>query len=247
MLARTFCFRTTGAAAFASQDSLLDSHTTELDPSKARWESLARTSTTMVSRTSTLRRTKTNLPPSIEICRVKCWKTPRVSAAPERGTQTQVTWGNGLVDLDNDGDRDLFIACGHLYDNAARIDDRNSYRATNLLFANLGNGRFRQVTAAAGPGMDAKLSSRGSCFDDLDNDGDVDIVVLNARSRPTLLRNDSPSRKWLQIRLRGSECNRDGVGSMVTVIHGRTKQTLEVHSGQGYQKSFWVAAPFWAG
>ena len=73
--------------------------------------------------------------------------------------QIQKKVGNGFVDFDNDGDRDIFVACGHLYPNVERFDDRTSYRARNILFENSGQGKFRNVTDSAGSGMRVKLSS----------------------------------------------------------------------------------------
>ena len=87
--------------------------------------------------------------------------------------------------------------------------------------------------------MQAELSSRGAAFDDLDDDGDVDVVVLNSRSPSTILRNESPSQgHWIRIRLCGTQTNRDGVGARVTVTAGDLVQVSEVHSGRGYQ-SHW--------
>ena len=87
--------------------------------------------------------------------------------------------------------------------------------------------------------MQVELSSRGAGFDDLDNDGDVDVVVLNSRREPTILRNDSPNQgHWLQIALRGTKTNRDGVGARVKVLAGDLTQVDEVHSGRGYQSHY---------
>ena len=155
------------------------------------------------------------------------------------GTMPYVTWGNGLVDFDNDGDRDVFVACGHLYDTVDRFDDTTSYLARNILLMNTGDGRFVDVSRQSGDGLAVKLSSRGAAFDDLDGDGDIDAVVLNSRSEPTVLRNDSPSdNHWVQIRVRGAKSNRDGVGARVTVVAGDLTQVDEVHSGRGYQSHY---------
>lgn len=152
------------------------------------------------------------------------------------GTQADVSWGNCIADFDNDGHRDLFIAFGHLHDQIERIDNRHTYETRNRLIKNLGNGRFRDVTAEAGDGLTALRSSRGAAVDDLDNDGDLDVVILNSRRGPTLLRNDSPAKHhWLAIQLRGTRTNRDGVGARVEVVAGKTQWTDEVHSGRGYQ------------
>jgi len=160
-------------------------------------------------------------------------------AGAGEGSYNQVKWGCGFVDFDNDGLRDLFIACGNLYDNIEEFDRTTSYRARNTLLRNLGNGRFVDVTSQSGEGMQLKNVGRGAAFDDLDNDGRIDVVVLNSRSGPTVLRNESPGgNHWIQIQLRGVKTNRDGVGAHVRVVAGDLTQIDEVHSGRGYQSHF---------
>ena len=155
------------------------------------------------------------------------------------GTYPHVAWGTGFVDLDNDSHRDLFIACGHLIDNVDAFDDTTSYHARNILLRNTGRGRFENVSDQCGDGLLPKLSSRGAVFDDLDNDGDIDAVILNARREPTVLRNDSKtSHHWLQVRLRGTKSNRDGIGARVSVVADDLTQVDEVHSGRSYQSDF---------
>jgi len=155
------------------------------------------------------------------------------------GTIHTVTWGNDFGDFDNDGDRDLFLALGHLADNVERWDQRGSYLATNILYMNTGGDKFVNVSDRSGDGLKVKLSSRGVGLDDLDNDGDIDVVVSNSRREPTLLRNDSPSQgHWLQVRLRGTKSNRDGVGANVKVVAGDLTLIDEVHSGRGYQSHY---------
>jgi hypothetical protein len=96
--------------------------------------------------------------------------------------------------------------------------------------------------------MKVKLSSRGAGFDDLDNDGDVDIVVLNSRREPTILRNDSPSTgHWLQVHLKGMKTNRDGIGAHVKVVADDLVLLDEVHSGSGYQSHFGMRLHFGLG
>ena len=171
----------------------------------------------------------------------------RLTGAGE-GTVAHVTWGNSLVDFDNDGDRDIFVACGHLLDNVDLFDDRSTYLATNVILMNTGDGKFINVSKQSGDGMQVKLSSRGAGFDDLDNDGDVDVVILNSRREPTILRNDSPSKgHWLQVRLRGVKSNRDGVGSRVKVVAGDLTLHDEVHSGRGYQSHYGMRLHFGLG
>jgi len=164
------------------------------------------------------------------------------------GTVPNVTWGNGFMDVDNDGDRDIFIACGHLLDNIDLFDDSSTYFETNVLLMNTGDGKFINISEQSGDGMKVKLSSRGAGFDDLDNDGDVDVVILNSRREPTILRNDSPTKgHWLQVCLRGIKTNRDGVGAHVKVTANDLTLHDEVHSGRGYQSHYGTRLHFGLG
>jgi hypothetical protein len=154
-------------------------------------------------------------------------------------TYAHVTWGTGMVDFDNDGNRDLFIACGHLLDNVEQFDDTTSYEARNIVLRNNSQGRFVNVSDQCGDGLLPKLSSRGAAFDDLDNDGDLDVVILNSRREPTILRNESGGmNQWIQVQLRGTKSNREGIGARVTVTAGDLTQIDEVHSGRSYQSDF---------
>jgi hypothetical protein len=162
-----------------------------------------------------------------------------IASGAAAGTRAPVTWGNALADLDNDGDRDLLIACGHLYDQLAKFDRSTTYATPNLLLENVGGGKFRDVSDQAGDGLRVPASSRGLAVDDLDNDGDLDAVVLNSRTRPTLLRNETPRRHhWLEVTLRGARANRDGVGARVEIMAGPLVLVDELHSGRGYQSHF---------
>jgi hypothetical protein len=113
---------------------------------------------------------------------------------------------------------------------------------------NTGDGKFANVSDKSGDGMKVKLSSRGAGLDDLDNDGDIDVVILNSRREPTILRNDSPSKgHCLQVRLRGVKTNRDGIGAHVKVVAGDLMLLDEVHSGRGYQSHFGMRLHFGLG
>jgi hypothetical protein len=170
-----------------------------------------------------------------------------ISGAGE-GAFSHVNWGNGLVDFDNDGDLDVFIANGHTEDNIDLWDDSTAYRARNLVLMNDGTGHFTNITRACGSGLLPVKSSRGAGFDDLDNDGDVDVVVLNSREEPTLARNDSPGgNHWLELRLIGIRGNRDGVGAQVDVTLGGRTRTAEVHGGRGYQSYYGAILHFGLG
>ncbi len=162
-----------------------------------------------------------------------------VSSGAGAGTFPYVNWGTGFVDFDGDGHRDLFVANGHLQDNIDAFDATSAYQVRNVLLRNKGDGTFVDESDASGDGLLPELSSRGAAFDDLDNDGDVDVVILNSRRESTILRNDSQTGShWIQILLRGVTSNRDGVGARVKVVAGNLVQIDEVHSGRGYQ-SHW--------
>ncbi len=156
-----------------------------------------------------------------------------------RGSLGHVTWGCSITDLDNDGLRDIFFACGHLIDNIKLLDDTQSYACKPVLLHNVDGHRFLNVSEISGAGLQKRAVGRGAAFDDLDNDGDVDIVILNSRGGPTVLRNDTDNdHHWLQIQLRGTRSNRSAVGTRVTVRAGSLKLVDEVHAGRGYQSHF---------
>lgn len=164
------------------------------------------------------------------------------------GTYHEVTWGLGMPDLNHDGHRDVFIACGHLQDNIHLWNDTKTFEAQNRVIMNLGNGKFRDVTLEAGSGLTPKLSSRGAAFDDLDNDGDLDAVILNTRTKPTLIRNDlSSDQHWIQIKLKGTQSNKFGIGAKVIIHAGDQTFVDEVHSGRGYQSHYGTRLHFGLG
>ena len=162
-----------------------------------------------------------------------------------------VQWGTGLVDFDNDGNRDIYIACGH-FDRIELIDDRTAFKVHNFLLLNTANGKFADVSRKCGTGLAVVESSRGAAFDDLDNDGDIDGVVLNVETLATILRNESRNKSdapnhWLQIQLQGTNSNRAGVGARVRVSSGELIQMAEVHSGRGYQSHYGTRLQFGLG
>ena len=163
--------------------------------------------------------------------------------------KAHVKWGVGGVDFDNDGDRDLFIACGHFLDNIRFIDDRTDVKVTNYLLANNGRGHFTNVTKDAGSALQVIESSRGAAFDDLDNDGDVDVVVLNVNARPTVGRTDSSSaNKGYSVRLIGTSTNRDAFGARIIAVSASGKtQTHVLTSGKGYESSYGARTYFGTG
>ena len=142
-------------------------------------------------------------------------------------------WGVGLVDVDNDGLLDLFIANGHLYPDVHKTGT-STYAQKNLLLMNVGQGRLRRVTKTEGGGLGIEKSSRGAAFGDYDNDGDTDVLIVNMDDRPTLLRNDTDGGHWITLRLVGTRSNRDGIGAKVTAEAGGRQRLAVVHSGGSY-------------
>jgi len=141
-------------------------------------------------------------------------------------------WGTSFLDFDNDGWADLLFVTGHAYPEivAAQLDDR--YETRKVLYRNLGNGRFEDVSLKSGPGILIERCSRGAAFGDIFNTGQIDIVINNMNTMPTLLRNTFPSSNhWLLVRLVGQTTNRAAIGSRVTVWASSQPQTAEVLSG----------------
>ncbi len=146
-----------------------------------------------------------------------------------------LAWGTEFFDYDNDGDKDLFVANGHLFPQLDRANLGTSYAQTNQLFENLGDGTFVEVSQLSGEGLEIKKVSRGASFGDYDDDGDLDIFVLNINDRPTLLRNDGGNESnWLMVKTIGTASNRDGIGARIEVRSGGLTQSAEIRSGASY-------------
>ena len=146
-----------------------------------------------------------------------------------------VSWGAGMVDLQNNGLQDLFIVTGHVYPEVEKQAAKGTFKSPRLVFRDLGNGRYEELFDLAGPGIAEPHSSRGCAFGDFDNDGDVDVLIVNLSEPPSLLRNDvSSSNHWLKIKLVGAHSNRSGIGARVTVKTGATTQTQELLSQSSF-------------
>ncbi len=155
------------------------------------------------------------------------------------GVETRyVGWGAGVVDLDNDGYPDLFVATGSVYPEVERRLPAYPFRTPRLVFRNLGDGRFEELIEEAGSGVSAPHASRGCAFGDFDNDGDMDILVMNMNEPPSLLRNDvSGSHHWLKVLLVGVQTNRSAIGTRLVARYGGHRQVQEVSA----QSSFYSA------
>lgn len=146
-----------------------------------------------------------------------------------------VTWGTSFMDFDNDGQLDLFIAAGH-FDDAEISDDRTAKKVRDFLMMNRG-GKYADVSTQVG--LTAVESSRGAVFEDFDNDGDIDIVVLNANAKPTVYRNNSESKNhYVALRLVDTIGNRDAIGARVHIEHKVRTRDFVVLSGRGYQSHY---------
>lgn len=143
-----------------------------------------------------------------------------------------VSWGAGLVDVDNDGWRDILFVNGHVYPEVDEFKLEVPFRQPRLLYRNLGNGRFRNVSTQAGPAFQQSQSSRGCAFGDFNNDGKIDVAIMNMNATPSLWINVSRnSNSALLVKLTGTHTNRSAIGARVRVVTGKREQVDEVHSG----------------
>ncbi|MHB1957960.1 MAG: CRTAC1 family protein [Acidobacteriaceae bacterium] len=151
-----------------------------------------------------------------------------------------VGFGDGFLDYDNDGWKDLLIVNGHVYPNVDQHPDwGTSYAERPLLFHNLKNGKFGLVPAVEGTGLAVVSVGRGAAFGDLFNDGKIDVVINNMDGVPVLLRNVNPDhRHWVELKLIGGpKSPRDAVGATVYLNADGIRQRGDVLSGGSYLSS----------
>lgn len=143
-----------------------------------------------------------------------------------------VGWGCGFLDYDNDGWSDIVQINGHVYPEMIGHEVGETYKNPRIVYRNMGNGKFKDVSPMMGPGINEQYSSRGAALGDYDNDGDIDILILNMNDLPSLLRNDGGNKQnWIKLKLVGTHCNRTAIGARVRVKTGDHVQMDEVHSG----------------
>jgi hypothetical protein len=151
------------------------------------------------------------------------------------GANTQfLGWGTLFVDVDNDGWPDLFMANGHVYPEVDSNGLSSTFRERKVLYWNQHNGKFKDVSLDAGPGITTLFNSHGVAAADFDNDGAVEILVNNSHDPPSLLKNSGEQGSWISLKLMGTKSNRDAIGTRVTVSAGGHQQLQEVRSGGGY-------------
>jgi enediyne biosynthesis protein E4 len=139
------------------------------------------------------------------------------------------------VDLDNDGYPDLLIVTGSVYPEVERELPQFPLKTPRILFRNLGNGRFEEMGTQVGDGITIPHSSRGCAFGDFDNDGDMDVLVVNMNEPPSLLRNDVDSKQhWIKVKLEGVKSNRSAIGARVLARCAGKTQAQAVVSQSSY-------------
>jgi hypothetical protein len=144
-------------------------------------------------------------------------------------------WGTGFLDLDNDSWLDLFLVNGHVYPEVEQLATEAGYKQRKVVYRNLGNGRFEDVTERLGPPLTTPKAGRGAAFGDYDNDGDVDVIVNNVHDAPDLFRLEAGNaHHWLLVKLVGTRSNRSAIGARVRLVLGSTVLVEEVRSGGSY-------------
>jgi len=155
------------------------------------------------------------------------------------GVETRyISWGAGIVDLDSNGLPDLFWVTGSVYPEVEKKYPQFPHRTPRVIFRNLGHGKFEELIGMGGPGIEQVHASRGVAFGDYDNDGDIDILIMNQNQPPSLLRNDlSGHDHWLKVKLVGKKSNRSAIGATVIASYGGKRQAQAVLAQSAYMSA----------
>jgi len=146
-----------------------------------------------------------------------------------------VCWGVDFADLDNDGWLDIFHVTGSVYPEVEKVDPEYKFKTQRVVYRNLGDGIFEDVSDRSGPAVMEPHSSRGCAFGDFDNDGRLEVLILNMSEPPSLLKNEVSSKnQWLSVKVDGIQSNRSGIGARITLLAGGRRQIREVLSGSSY-------------
>jgi enediyne biosynthesis protein E4 len=165
-----------------------------------------------------------------------------------RASLLSLTFGVFFFDYDLDGYPDIFSANGHIDEEINRVQPKVQYRQAPLLFRNLGQRRFENVTAAMGPEFNRAVVARGAAYADYDHDGDLDLIISTNNGPAYLFRNDGGNQNhWLNIRLIGARSNRSGIGAVVRIESASGKQWNMVRSGSSYCSQSDLAITFGLG
>jgi hypothetical protein len=144
-------------------------------------------------------------------------------------------WGTGWIDLDNDGWLDLFLVNGHVYPEVIQLKTEAAYKQRKVVYRNLGNGRFADISERLGAPVTVPKAGRGAAFGDFDNDGQTDIAIANVNDQPDLFHLVGTSaHHWITLKLRGTRSNRDAIGARVRCVSGGVTEWQEVRGGGSY-------------
>lgn len=158
-----------------------------------------------------------------------------VTFAARLGVNTRfLGWGAGFLDFDNDGWKDILMVNGHVYPEVDSLNGNSPFKQEQVLFWNLRDGTFYDISENAGAGILDRRASRGAAFGDLDNDGSLEVVVNNINDSPSLLKNSGERRNWTLLHLIGTKSNRSAIGARVTITSGGSRQMDEVRSGGSF-------------
>jgi hypothetical protein len=170
------------------------------------------------------------------------------SSSVGRASLLTLAFGVFFFDYDLDGYPDIFAANGHIEEEIGRVQPKVQYKEPPLLFRNLGQRRFENVTASMGSDFNRAVVARGAAYADYDHDGDLDLLITTNHGPAYLFRNDGGNQNnWLSVRLAGTKSNRDGIGAVVRLESASGKQWSTVHSGGGYCSQSDLALTFGLG